>query len=253
MSQKPDPRIAWTTVTDGPPDLVGQDLVLVDEVSYKGERLHIPRPLAGVAEFVAVAEAEVRAEALRIELLSTLSDVGPARWQQDTTLVVEMRAAAGSAVATAIIGLEAFSSHHVARLAADSADGTVSYSGRALRPEEVRELYLDERYKRVLPALLGVHTPAGKKWWHVFRRVQALAALTRHAIYEPVKRSGLTGERSLAERFYVGEYQGVARMMFSAFEHFSPGWISDERLRAIGAGRASLAQALEDYSKSRGS
>jgi hypothetical protein len=251
VSPKPDPRIAGTTVIGGAPDLIGHDLVVIDECHVKGELLHIPRLLAGVPEFVAVAEAEVKAEELRGELLSTLTDTGRAKWQKNTTLVVEMRAAAETAVVTAVVGLEAFSSHHVARLAAETPDGTVIIEGKPLRPEEVREKYLDDRYKNVLPALFGVHTPAGKKWWQVFRRVQALSALTRHAIYEPIERSGLSGKRSLPERFYLGEYQGVARMMFSAFEHFSPGWISDERLRTIGEGRTSLSQALEGYSTNR--
>lgn len=144
-----------------------------------------------------------------------------------------------------------YSSHHVARLAAERADGAVVFEGKAMKPEEVREICLDERYKRVLPTLLGVHAPSGKKWWQIFRRVQALAALTRHAIYEPVTRSGLTGKRSLAERLYLGEYQGVTRMMFSAFEHFSPNWISDDRLRDIGDERVGLARALEEFRRSR--
>jgi hypothetical protein len=55
-----------------------------------------------------------------------------------------------------------------------------------------------------------------------------------------LRRSGLTGERSLAERYYRGEYAGVTRMLFAAFEHFSPNWISDDRLRAIGDGRKSI-------------
>jgi hypothetical protein len=89
-----------------------------------------------------------------------------------------------------------------------------------------------------LPAILGVGNPAGKQWWQVFRRAQGLAALTRHAVHEPIERSGLSGKRSLAERYYLGEYQGVTRMMFAVFEHFSPNWVSDDRLRAIGDGRS---------------
>jgi len=83
MSSKPDPSIASATVTGGPPDLIGHDLVIVDEFVYKGEVVHIPRPLAGVPESVAVAVAEVRADELREELLATLADQGPAKWQKD--------------------------------------------------------------------------------------------------------------------------------------------------------------------------
>lgn len=247
---KPDPRIASATVTGGPEDLIGHDLVIVDEFRYKGEVVHIPRPLAGVPEFVAVAEAEVKADELREQLLTTLVDQGPAKWQKDTTLVVEMRAAAESAVITAAVGLEAFSNHHVLR-AADPETGVVVIGDEQTTAAEVRELSLDERYKRTLPALLGVGNPAGKQWWQVLRRVQALAALTRHAVQEPVERNGLSGERSLAERYYLGEYQGVTRMMFAVFEHFSPNWISDERLRAIGDGSGSIKQALEALAQER--
>ncbi len=247
---KPDPRIASTTVTGGPPDLIGHNLVIVDEFTYKGEIVHIPRPLAGVPEFVAVAEAEVRADELREELLGTLVDQGPAKWQANTTLVVEMRAAAESAVITAVVGLEAFSNHHVTRVA-DPASGQLEVAGQTMTAAEVREHSLDDRYKRVLPAILNVKNPAGKQWWQVFRRVQALAALTRHAVNEPIKRSGLSGKRSLAERYYLGEYEGVTRMMFSVFEHFSPNWVSDDRLRAIGDGRGPIKQALDELAKER--
>jgi hypothetical protein len=132
---KLDPRIATTTAVGGPPDLIGQDLVIVDEIAYRGEVVHIPRPLAGVPELVAVAEAEVKADELRDELLATLVDEGPAKWQKNTTLVVEMRAAAESAVITATVGLEAFSNHHVSRLAGPSrrscSSGSFTYSSVA--------------------------------------------------------------------------------------------------------------------------
>ncbi|MFN2470577.1 MAG: hypothetical protein ABR583_06235 [Gaiellaceae bacterium] len=250
MRDMPDPRIASATVTGGPADLIGHDLVIVDEFRYRGEVVHIPRPLAGVPEFVAVAEAEVKGDELREQMLSTLVDQPPAKWQPDTTLVVEMRAAAESAVITAVVGLEAFSNHHVLRLA-DPKTGKLLLADEQMTAAAIRELPLDERYKRTLPALLGVSNPAGKQWWQVLRRVQGLAALTRHAIHEPVERRGLSGERSLAERYYLGEYQGVTRMMFSVFEHFAPNWISDERLRRLGDGSGSIKQALEALAQER--
>jgi hypothetical protein len=144
MSSKPDPRIARAHVIGGPPDLIGHDLIIVDEFIHKGEVVHIPRPLAGVPEFVAVAEAEVRADELREKLLGTLTDEGPAKWQKDTTLVVEMRAAAESAVITAVVGLEAFSNHHVTRLVPAGSD-ELDVDGETMSAAEVRELSLDER------------------------------------------------------------------------------------------------------------
>ena len=233
MREQPDPRIAHAEVVSGPPDIVGDTLVIVDVVTLDGEAVHIPRPLAGVPELVAVAEAEKKAELLRQRLVSTLVDQGPAKWQPDTTLVVEMRAAAETAVTSAVVGLEAFSSHHVARHV-DQETGNVTYHSEQLTPQDVRELYsLDQRYKLVLPELMSRPKPSGKSWWQVLRRVQGLAALTRQAIDEPVERSGLTGKRTLAERLYTGEFIGVTGMLFACFEHFSPDWVPAE-LRCLG-------------------
>jgi hypothetical protein len=243
VSKGPDPRVTASRVVAGPGDLVGHHIVAVDSVPYQGEEVHIPRLLPGVPEFVAVAEAEEKAEQLRREIFATLTEAKGGRWQSDTTLVVEMRGAAASAVITAAVGLEAFASHHL-RNAADP-NTAIDVRGRSMTVANIRELSLDERYKHVLPAVLGVKNPAGKPWWQALRRVQGLAALTRHAVDEPVARSGLTDARSLAERYYRGEYVGATRMMFSVFEHFSPNWISDDRLRAIGDGRGSIKEALE--------
>ena len=109
-----------------------------------------------------------------------------------------------AAVITAVVGLEAFSNHHVLRFA-DPKTGALTIGGEQTTTAAIRELSLNERYKKTLPGLLGVGNPAGKQWWQVLRRVQALAALTRHAVQEPVERRGLSGERSLAERYYLGE------------------------------------------------
>ncbi len=228
IEEPPDPRIAHAHVVGGPADLVGHTLVIVDVVNVDGREVHIPRPLAGVPELVACREAEARAEELRSRLLGTLVDQSPAPWQPDTTLVVEMRSAAETAVTSAVVGLEAFCSHHVLRHT-DPATGKVNHAGEQLTPQEVRDRFsLDERYKLVLPALLAKPKPTSEKWWQVLRRVQGLAALTRHAVTEPVQRSGLTGKRSLAERFYTGEHVGTARMLYDCFEHFSPNWVPGE-------------------------
>lgn len=41
-------------------------------------------------------------------------------------------------------------------------------------------------------------------------------------------------------------------MMFAVFEHFSPNWVSDDRLRALGDGRSSITDALEALAEARG-
>jgi hypothetical protein len=244
MSSEPDPRVTTSKIVAGPDDLVGQNIVAVDSILYKGEEIHLPRLLPGVPEFVAVAESEVKAEELRERVLTSLTETNQGRWQSDTTLVVEMRSAAASAVINAVVGLEAYANHHFMRRVTDPTE-VVDADGRPITVDRFREMSLDERYKIALPAALGVKNPAGKSWWQILRRVQGLSALTRHAIYEPTTRSGLTGERSLAERYYLGEYVGATRMLFSVFEHFSPNWISDERLRTLGDGRASLNEAFD--------
>lgn len=233
MDYRDDPRIATSTVIGGPPDLVGSGLVICDEVTINGRYANVPRPLPGVTEYVAVARAEARADELLKQLLGTLVPVDnpPALWQPDATLVVEMRAAAETVVTSAVVGLEAFASHHVRRLVTDPGVGTIAYDGEEVTPQEIRNRFsLDERYKVVLPKLLGRSSPAQTSWWPLFRGVQGLAALTRHAIDEPIKRSGLEGEKPLAERFYTGEYRGAGQMLLDVYEYFSPGWIGDGRL-----------------------
>jgi hypothetical protein len=112
---------------------------------------------------------------------------------------------------------------------------TSPIGGENLTPQDIRNRFsLDERYKLILPELLAKPTPTGEDWWSVFRQVQGLAALTRHAIAEPVRRSGLSGERSLSERFYMGEFVGTTQMLFTCFEYFSPNWVPTE-LRTLGA------------------
>lgn len=221
----PDPRIAHAHVVAGPEDLVGDTLLILDVVHIDGRAVHIPRLLAGVPELVACRESEHRADELRERLLGTLVEQDPALWQPDTSLVIEMRSAADTAVTSAVVGLEAFCSHHVLRHL-DQETGTVRYGSEELTPQEVRNRFsLDERYKLVLPALLDRPRPTHTKWWPVLRRVQAMAALTRHAVTEAVERSGLVGARSLAERIYGGEYSGAARMLYDCFEYFSPNWV----------------------------
>ena len=197
-------------------------------MTLNGEPVWFPRVHPGVPELVSVAEAEQTAERLRHQLLATLvpSPGGPGqpKRQPNESLVVEMRSAAETTVISAVVGLEAFCSHHVAHCM-DQATGSVMYRGEYLTAAAVRDRSLDERYKLILPEMLAKPTPTGEDWWPVFRRVQGLAALTRHAISEPVRRSGLHGEKALAERFYSGEFVGAAQMLFKCFEYFSPNWV----------------------------
>lgn len=233
MSTSIDPRIAATTIVDGPPDLVGKEVYPVDTVRVGGRLVDFPRVLPGAAEYASVVSSETRAESLRPRLVG---DLPYARGrdvplQQDGVLVIEMQAAAATAVTSAIEGLSRFATYHVDGRVGS---GTFVLGDAPRTARELRELPIHEMYADVLPELMGVGRPTGERWWQTFRTVQGLAALRRHAVYEPVRRSGLQGERPLLERFYNGEYRGVAWMMLAAFEHFSPGWISQARLDQLG-------------------
>lgn len=241
MDFNDDPRISSTTIVSGP--MAGERLVAIDEVRLGRETVHIPRPLPGVPELAAVAEAETKANQLLPRIVQGLVDEGPAKWQKDATLVIEMRAAAESAVVTAMVGVEAFGNHHILRVAASNG-GVINVGGRTMAPEEVFNLHFDERYRSALPAILGRPKPTQEKWWPALLRTNALAALTRHAIHEPVERDGLSGKRSLAERLYRGEYQGVSEMMLGVFDYFSPGWLSQERLAWLAEQQPAAASLL---------
>lgn len=248
MEFKDDPRITSTSIVGGP--LAGERIVAIDEVRLNREVVHVPRPLPGVPEFVTVADAELKANKLLPQIVQGLVDEGPAKWQKDATLVVEMRAAAESAVVTAMVGVEAFGNFQVLR-EASSRNGTVNVNGREMTPEEVFDLHFDNRYRSALPAILNKPSPTQEKWWPALLRVNALAALTRHAIHEPTERDGLSEKRSLGERFYRGEYQGVTEMMLGVFDYFAPGWLGDDRLDWIAKEYPALAPLLTKLPKKR--
>jgi hypothetical protein len=220
----PDPRAAASKTDDG------DDVVIVDRVNISGRTIDFPRPLPGAPEYAAVISAEAKAETLRPKLLEGLDERQDVPWQPNTPLVLDMRGAAGTAVTGAITGMEAFANHHILRSAPSE---TFILGDREVTVEHALNMSINERYSDVLPALLEKPKPTGEAWWQDIRRIQRLAVLQRHALYEPQSGKGLDGERSLAERVYNGEYRGAASMMVSAFEHFSPGWFSAERRQAL--------------------
>lgn len=220
----PDPRAAATSTVGG------DDVVIADRVNIGGRVVDFPRPLPGAPDYAAVVAAEARAEELRPKLLEDLDERHDPPWQPNTLLVLDMRGAVGTAVSGAITGMEAFANHHILRSAPS---GAFVVGDKEMTVEYAINMPINDRYSDVLPALLEKPKPTGKSWWQTFRRIQRLAVLQRHALYEPQGGKGLDGERSLAERIYNGEYQGAASMMVSAFEHFSPGWFSEERRQAL--------------------
>lgn len=223
-----DSRVAATTVVTGPADLVGNTLVRVEEVTITGQVVHLPASIPGVPQYVAVARAEAEANALWPRLMDGLDRRGPIPYQPDAALVIDFQAAVGSATAGAVTGLEAFSSHHLGRFAAPGQP--VIYNGKPYTLRELRNTFsLNERYADVMPAVMQVPRPTKEQWWPTLRRIQGLAALDRHAVTEPTTRGGLTGEKTLVQRFCDRGYLGAAQMMLAVFEHFSPGWISSER------------------------
>lgn len=221
MSVTVDPRAASSTVLAGPTDLVGDEIVPIGLVEVDGITVGVPRLMPGAAEWATVSAAETSADAYREAALRQLDRRGQIPCV-DISAAVNFRLNAGTAVASAGVGLEAYASFHLDRLSAETA------AAAAKRP-------LNERYAEELPALFGVDPPTKEDWWPAFRRVQSLAALQRHAVERPVKKSGLVGEKTLNQRFYDREYVGSAKTMLAAFEYFTPDWISDDRQSALRA------------------
>jgi hypothetical protein len=234
-----DPRAAFTTVTDGPADLIGDEVMVATRVFVDGMELHLPKALPGVLEYVTVAHAEHQANELRPTLWRDLDYRGPAPYQPDATRVFEFLASAGTAVASAATGLEAFANHHLARICpppTDDANGdlvgpeaTVPVFGEPLTFRQLTDKPLNERLGKILPELTQAPRPTSEPWWPKLRQIQTLAALNRHGITDPVRRKPLEGVKSLVQRLCDREYAGAAAMMLKAFEFISPGWIGAER------------------------
>ena len=117
-------------------------------------------------------------------------------------------AAAASAVTAAVAGLEGYANHQIGRFA--STTGTVEYRGEVRDRRALSDMPLNDRLGEVLPELTGVHSQTSEPWWQTLRRVQGTAALSRHGVSQPIKRKGLAGERSLAQRYCDREYSGAA-------------------------------------------
>jgi len=168
-----DPRLAATTVATGPADLVGNQLVKVDEVTIAGQLVHLPAVIPGIPQYVAVARAEADANALWPRLTVGLDHRGQIPFQPDAALVLDFQGAAGTVIAGAVTGLEAFSSHHLSRYAIPGQP--VVYSGKAYTLK-LREFTLNERYADVMPAVMGVPRPTQEPWWPKLRQIQGLGA-----------------------------------------------------------------------------
>ena len=227
---------------EGPPDLVeaGDELVVVTPVSIDGVELFLPQPLPGVPEYATVVHAEERASKLRAMLLSDLDyRGGSVPYQPDAPRVLEFLAAAGTVVASAATGLEAFANHHVAGAVSpqsydangdpDGPEPTVIVFGETLTFRDLTNKPLDERLGKIIPEMRQGPRPTSAPWWPKLRQIQALAALNRHGITDPTKRRGLVGVKSLVQRLCDREYAGAAAMMLEAFEFISPGWIGRQR------------------------
>jgi hypothetical protein len=181
----------------------------------------VPKLMPGAAEWATVSAAEASADVYRETALAQVDRRGQVPCL-DISAAINFRLNAGTAVASAGVGLEAYANFHLDRLTRQTA------AAAAERP-------LNERYAEELPTMFGVDPPTQESWWPAFRRVQSLAAPQRHAIERPAKKRGLEGEKSLNQRFYDREYAGAARTMLAAFEYFTPGWISDDRQAALRA------------------
>ena len=231
VAHRRDPRAATATITDGPPELLGSTEIyrpyLID-----GRAIALPKVIPGIPEYMTVARAEVAADQLRPRLLENLDERNPEiAFQPDAALTFDFYAAAGTAISETIVGLEGFANHFISRHF-DEAE-TFELGETTYTRSEVYNRALNERLSDFLPVIVEVERPTNEPWWPTFRRIQGLAALRRHSVFEPVKRRGLDGEKALIQRLLDREYAGGARMMLRAFEFFSPSWISPERAAAL--------------------
>jgi hypothetical protein len=226
-----DPRHATSEVVEGPEDLRGPVEIFRPFV-IEGREVALPAPLIGVSEYVAVARAETEANSLRERLLENLDVSDPQiAYQNDPAMTFGFYAAAGTAVSEAIVGLEAFAN----RLLGSHFDQheTLEIDDRVYSRRDARNKPINERLSDLLPRVRQVDRPTLEDWWPTFRRIQGLAALKRHGVYEALTRSGLTGEKEFIQRLIDGEYRGAGRMMLDAFEFFAPGWVKPERLAKL--------------------
>jgi hypothetical protein len=235
-----DPRIAHSTgVIDGSEE----DLVIVWPVTVNGEEIHVPKLLPGVAEYSAAARAEGEANTLWHEVFEHLDYSVGMPYPHDEERAVQFFVTASTAVTTCAAGLESFANHHLSRYCAplvyDDAgnpmpEATVNVGGNDYTFRELSFHSLDTRYRETLPELMSVSRPTGNPWWSKLMQVQALAALQRHGIWDPMRRSGLSSPpKSLAQRYCDREYAGAAKMMLAAFAHFDPAWIKQARMSLL--------------------
>jgi hypothetical protein len=198
MSALNEPRAASARVVGGPPDLLGEEIVRVENVTINGNHLLVPQALPGASEYATVFRSEVEADRLLTEVLDTDNvDYRGAIPSADITLAMSFRETAGTAVASAATGLEAFANFHIGRVVPSEKEQA-----------ELRNRRLNERYAEDLPAILDKPRPTDERWWPMFRQIQGLAALQRHGVTGPQTRKGLEGKRSLNQRLYGREYQG---------------------------------------------
>jgi hypothetical protein len=219
-----DPRTADSIVLAG--ERAGERLVNVgpDPITIAGRQILVPRPAPGIAEFMTVALAEAEANRAIPRIAENLDTRGEVPYQPNEALVLEGRALAGSVATSAAVGLEAFANHHIHR----SLGAEPTWEDR-----DPFGLPIYERYRDVLPVVLDVRRPTQEPWWSTLRRVTALAVEVRHPRPVPRPRGGLEGVRSLEQRLFGGEYRGAAAMMLAAFEHFSPGWVPERKLKEL--------------------
>jgi len=200
---------------------------------FDGREIHVPAALPGAPEYRTVFGAEQTADELRVGIANTLDERGEIP-TANIRVALDFRDVAGTAVASAAVGLESYANFQLQRFLAPGDEFTLP-GGKVRTLDGLRDLPLHDRYRLVLPDLMNCEKPTSETWWEDLRRIQSLAALQRHAITEPRSRGGLRGERSLSQRLYGAEYRGAASMMLSVFEHFTPGWINEQLRQALAA------------------
>lgn len=227
----PDPRVVYGFAAADAPGIAAGDLFIGGrQYTIDGQSVGLARGVAGLPEYARVARAEQRAKELRAQLLDDLDMRGGIPYQA-SHIGVDWEEAASETVTVAVEGFEQFFGHWMT-LKAGGPDGNIKFEDHDYTLQELRRKHqpLDDRYKKVMPVLCGVDNPAQQDWWSLFKTVQTLATLRRHAIMEPFARGVLQDQVELVQRLIDGAHHGTAQLMLDVFNYFSPGWVEGERL-----------------------
>jgi hypothetical protein len=237
MEHHADPRAIRSTIigaksmvngveVDVDDGLVGSDIVAMAVVRIRKTDVAVPVLQPGIAELLTAFEQEARAADLRGRLLEQLDHRSTPPSQPNEKLVFDMYGAAGAAVTAVKTGLEAIANRDLSGMFLVSPRPVID--GTPVDLDKEMKLSIFERLEDRVPKLLAGDghvvsgIPTQQSWWPGLKTASGLADLVRHGVHEPTKKRGLSGRRSLGERFCRGEEAGCAAAMLSAIDFYWP-------------------------------